>query len=37
MNNGKKENTKEEYKVNEEEIIDFLDEKIDGSDHNERQ
>ena len=29
--------TKEEYKVNEEEIIDFLDEKIDGSDHNERQ
>ena len=29
--------TKEEYKVNEEEIIDFLDEKIDGSDHDERQ
>lgn len=29
--------TKEEYKVNEEEIIDFLDEKIDGSDHNEKQ
>lgn len=29
--------TKEEYKVNKDKIIDFLDEKIDGSDHDERQ
>lgn len=28
--------TKEEYKVNENELINFLDEKIDGSDHSER-
>ena len=32
MNNGKekiKENTKEEYKVKEEELIEFFDEKIE--------
>lgn len=28
--------TKEEYKINENELIDFLDKKIDGSDHCER-